>query len=118
MSNFSKDKQEYLRITSRFLKEVGLYGLWIKYCYGTRNAMSWVNSEKCSITDILGCTCFTDFVLQHKQKNGDTIYGYCLFEIFGEYVKKMYPNYEELVFDSSKGMVSIDKEKKKIKIEW
>ena len=118
MSNFSKDKQEYLRITSRFLKEVGLYGLWLRYCYNPTKPKSWVDKEECCITDILGCTCFTDFVLYHKQKNGNTIDGYCMYEIFGEYVKKMYPNYGKLVFSPSKGMVSIDEEKKKIEIKW
>ena len=117
MSNFSSQTKEYLRIASRFLKEVGLYDLWIRYCYDPTKCKTWVDKEKCGITDILGCTTFTDYVKKHRPKAiKKFFYCYCMYEVFGEYVKKMHPEYADKVGCSSRNVVSINKEKKKIRI--
>lgn len=110
--NFTKEKKEYLRIASRFLKEVGLYDLWLKYCYDLNESKSWINKEKLGITDILGCTNFTDYVMRHNKHVN--VNGYCIYEIFGEYIVKMHPEYEHMVSDKSRGMLTIDTERKKI----
>ena len=110
--NFTKEKKEYLRIASRFLKEVGLYDLWLKYCYDPNENKNWVNKEKLGITDILGCTNFTDYVMRHKPQID--VNGYYIFKIFGEYVLKMHPEYGYMVSDESYDMLTVDKEGKKI----
>ena len=110
--NFTKEKKEYLRIASRFLKEVGLYDLWLKYCYDPNENKNWINKGKLGITDILGCTSFTDYVIRHKPQID--VNGYCIFEIFGEYVLKMHPEYGYMVSDESYDMLTVDKEGKKI----
>jgi hypothetical protein len=110
--NFTKEKKEYLRIASRFLKEVGLYDLWIKYCYDPDQSKNWIKKEKIGITDILRCTNFTYYVIRHKPRID--VNGYRIFEIFGEYVLKMHPEYEYMVSDKSYDMLTIDTERKKI----
>lgn len=122
MSNFSSQTKEYLRIASRFLKEVGLYDLWIRYCYDPKKSKSWVDKDsllhkELKITDILGCTTFTDYVREHRPKAIKKFsYCYCMYEVFGEYVKKMHPEYANKIECSSTNVVSIDEEKKKIRI--
>lgn len=120
MSNFSSQTKEYLRISSRFLKEVGLYDLWIRYCYDPKKSKTWVDKDlllhkELKITDILGCTTFTDYVIKHRPKAINKFsYSYCIYEVFGEYVKKMHPEYTDKVGFSSTDVVSINEEKKKI----
>ena len=113
MSNYTeKDKKrEYLRITSRFLKELGLYAYWIRYCYDPKTGKSWNNRKNLEITDILGCTGFTDYLSKHNKNIGN---GYMMYEIFGEYVIKMHPEYKNQVIDHSNFMLLIDEEKKKV----
>jgi hypothetical protein len=115
MSNFSSQTKEYLRIASRFLKEVGLYDLWIRYCYDPTKCKTWVDKEKCIITDIIGCTTFTDYVIKHRPeavRNFASVY--CLYEVFGEYVNKMHPEYGHVY--STRDILYIDKNKKKVRI--
>jgi hypothetical protein len=90
--NFTDEKKEYLRIASRFLKEVGLYDLWIKYCYNTKTSKSWAY-EKCrDATDILGKTSFTRWVRDHSS-NPELLHiledGICVYELLGEYLFKV-----------------------------
>ena len=113
MSNFSKDKKEALRIASRFLKEVGLYDLWIRYCYDHRTSKSWIKKPLRYMTDILGQTCFTEYVRKHKP-SFVIPEGYCIYEFLGEYIKKKYPEYSTKVQNSSRGCVIIDKERKRV----
>lgn len=114
MSNFSKKKKEYLRITSRFLKEVGLYSYWRKYCYDPHGSKTWIKreDEHLGVTDILGLSNFTSYLSQH----GVDIQSerYCAYEYLGEYIKKMHPQYAEEVKNSTKNKVCIDRDKKKI----
>lgn len=112
--NFTDKEKEYLRIASRFLKEVGLYDLWIQYLYTPNSHCSWRDKECENITDILGWTLFTHFVKEHKRriKLGD----WCMFEIFGEYVKKMHPEYDGTFPYFSRNRLDIDTENKKV--EW
>ena len=115
IQNFTKEKKEYLRIASRFLKEVGLYDLWLGYCYGSGRCDSWKRKEKLTITDILGCTAFTGYVNEHRPDFNT--HDHCIYELFGEYVVKMYPEYAHMVYERSHGVVMIDNEKKKV-IIW
>lgn len=120
MSNsISEKKREYLRIASRFLKEVGLYGLWIKYCYSPKTCMNWVikDDNQLEITDILGNTSFTAFVKRFSKTKGK-YFGYmCVYEVFGEYVRAMHLEYKEKVHDYTINRLSIDLEKKKIELK-
>lgn len=107
--NFTDKEKEYLRIASRFLKEVGLYDLWIRYLYDSDSHPTWREKECEEPHQILSWTLFTDFVETHR---GDLdLKGYCIYEIFIEYLKKMntgYPN-------DDYGILDVDKEKKKVK---
>ena len=106
-------KKEYLRIASRFLKEVGIYDSWIRYCYRPKHNV-WFNKVN-TITDILANTTFTTFLLKEKP-HLKKVFGcyYCAYEVFGEYVKKIYPEYENEVNEATRGIVWIDREKKKV----
>lgn len=114
MLKFSEDKKEALRIASRFLKEVGLYDLWIRYCYDLTTNKNWIEEPLRNITDILGKTCFTDYVLKHRASFllRNVLDEYCTYELFGEFVKKEYPQYE--IHEYSSGVISIDKERKRV----
>ena len=112
--NFTDEKKEYLRMASRFLKELGLYGLWIKYCYNSKTSKSWLY-EKCNnATDILGKTCFTTWVKDRTaDKNIIRVLrnSICIYELFGEYLDKV----EEK--DVWQDYLNVDIEKKKITIK-
>ena len=122
MSSLSKTKREYLRLASRFLKEVGLYDLWRQYIYDQHNFMSWLQKSDYQLKecDILGCTCFTDYVIAHRPQFKSILGGYCVYEIYTEYLRKLNPIYEDkLHYEStSHGMVSVNKEKKKVTLGY
>lgn len=111
MSNFSENKKEALRIASRFLKEVGLYDLWIRYLYDPNTAKNWIDKPnyKFEDSDILGGTNFTDFVYKHQRdsKIGVSFLMYELLEYYLAALKRP---------SGVCGPVTIDKEKKKVKI--
>lgn len=111
--NFTDKEKEYLRITSRFLKEVGLYDLWIRYLYDSKSKPTWREKECESIKNILSWTLFTDFVEKYR---GDLdLRGFCIYEIFCEYVRKMHPEYPVGLLSRSVNLLDIDKEGKKIR---
>lgn len=110
MSNFSKNKKEALRIASRFLKEVGLYDLWIRYLYNPDTAKNWIDKSDYifEYSDILGGTNFTDFVHKH---NRDSKFGlFLMYELLECYLAALKKP------SGVCGPVTIDKEKKKVKI--
>ena len=113
MLNFSDKQKEYLRITSRFLKEVRLYDLWLKYCYSKGWALNWIETldGELEVQDILGKTSFTTFVKKYRKINLD---GYCIYEIFGEYLKKTNSEYSDKLYGKSINMLNIDIEGKKV----
>ena len=68
LNSISPKKKEAIRIASRFLKEVGLYDLWIKYRYDNATNSSYGLDkwdDRFILSDILGNTGFTRFVRQH-----------------------------------------------------
>lgn len=108
--------KEYFRIASRFLKEVGLYSYWIEYLYNPHTAKNFNDLLKIyKPQDVLGCTLITDFL---KEKGIYLPCGLCLYEIFARYVEVMHPEFkEEASVDAcSSEFITIDKDKKKIKI--
>ena len=116
MSNFTDKKKEAFRIASRFIKEIGLYDIWLKYLYDPKTSKSWLEKpdNKFSNSDILGCTSFTDFVYQHKPhfRCG----GYLMYELLEYYLTALNDP------SGVSGPVRINKEKKKIEcssiIKW
>ncbi len=114
MSNYSDKKKEYLRITTRFLKEVGLYDLWVKYCNTHKMVYDCLREnlrEDLYIQDILGKTNFTKFVRRHTHLR---LKGYAIYEIFGEYLRKTKSKYIKEVYEYSNNMLNVDVEGKKI----
>ena len=116
MLNFSDKKKEYLRITTRFLKEVGLYDLWLKYCYEhSKKYENWLETldEKITIQEILGDTNFTNFVKGHRKLD---LKGYYIYEIFGEFLLKTNSEYcDELdEYSYSINMLDVNIEGKKV----
>jgi len=111
MSNFSENKKEALRIASRFLKEVGLYDLWIRYLYNPDTAKNWIDKSDYifEYSDILGGTNFTDFV--HKHKRDSKIGLFLMYELLEYYLAALKKP------SGVCGPVTIDKEKKKVKID-
>ena len=109
MSNFSENKKEALHIASRFLKEVGLYDLWIRYLYDPRTAKSWIDkpNHKFKDSDILRNTQFTNFVYKHKRdsKIGTS---FLMCELLEYYLAALKTP------SGVCGPITIDKEKKKI----
>lgn len=125
LNSISPKKKEAIRITSRFLKEVGLYDLWIKYRYN--NAIHSLygldkRDDRFTLSDILGNTGFTSFVRTHSRwKDTCRMDGTCIYELLGAYINIEYPQYvekgwESRTYESVKMHLVVDKEKKKIKI--
>lgn len=108
MSNFTDKKKEAFRIASRFLKEIGLYDLWLKYLYNPKTSKNWINRPdyKFCDSDILGCTTFTDFV--HEHKRDFNLGGYWIYELLEFYLAALKTPSRIC------GPVTIDEEKKKI----
>lgn len=99
LNSISPKKKEAIRITSRFLKEVGLYDLWIKYRYDNTTHSSYglnKSDDRFTLSDILGNTGFTRFVRQHGRWK-DTCYwnDICAYELLGAYINAEYPQYVE-----------------------
>ena len=126
LNSISPKKKEAIRIASRFLKEVGLYDLWIKYRYDNTTHSSYGLDkwdDRFTLSDILGNTGFTRFVRQHGRWK-DTCYwnDICAYELLGAYINAEYPQYVEEgweprgVYESAKMHLVVDKEKKKIEI--
>ena len=108
--------KEYFRIASRFFKEVRLYSYWIEYLYNPHTVKNFYEKGKTyKPQDVLGCTLITDFL---KEKGIHLPCGLCLYEIFARYVEEMHPEFkEEASVDAcSSEFITIDKDKKKIKI--
>lgn len=108
MSNFTDKKKEAFRIASRFIKEIGLYDLWLKYLYNPKTSKSWINKQdhKFCDSDILGCTTFTDFVYEHKPTFKTN--GYLMYELLEHYLEALKTPSRVC------GPVKIDNEKKKV----
>ena len=126
LNSISPKKKEAIRIASRFLKEVGLYDLWIKYRYDKANHSLYgldKGDDRFTLSDILGNTGFTRFVRQHGRWK-DTCYwnDICAYELLGAYINREYPQYIEegwensREYETAKMHLVIDKEKKKIEI--
>jgi hypothetical protein len=108
MSNFTDKKKDAFRIASRFIKELGLYDIWLKYLYDPNTSKSWLDKpdSKFFDSDILGCTTFTDYVYEHKPTF--KVGGYLIYELLNSYL---------MALRDPKGIcypVKIDNEKKKI----
>ena len=108
MSNFTDKKKNAFRIASRFIKELGLYDICLKYLYDPKTSKNWLDKPDSIFfdSDILGCTTFTDYVNEHKPtfKTG----GYFMCELFNSYLRAL---------KDLKGIcypVKIDHKKKKI----
>ena len=110
MSNFSENKKEALRIASRFLKEVGLYDLWIRYLYDPNTVKNWTDKSYYifEYSDILGGTNFTDFV--HKHKRDSKIGLFLMYELLEYYLAALKTP------SGVCGPITIDKKKKRVKI--
>ncbi len=108
MSNFTDKKKEAFRIASRFIKELGLYDLWLKYLYDPKTSKSWLDKldYKFFDSDILGCTTFTDYIYAHKPKFNTG--GYLMYELLTHYLYALKDP------SGKHGPVKIDKEKKKV----
>ena len=125
LNSISPKKKEAIRIASRFLKEVGLYDLWIKYRYDSATDSSYGLNKpdfNFTLTDILGNTGFTSFVRKHgRWKDSWYWEDICAYELLGAYINAEYPQYveegwEHSGYESAKMHLMIDKEKKKIEI--
>ena len=108
MSNFTDKKKDAFRIASRFIKELGLYDIWLKYLYDPKTSKSWLDrpDSKFIDSDILGCTTFTDYVNEHKPTFKTR--GYLMYELLEHYLAAL---------KTPSGVyspVTIDNEKKKI----
>jgi len=104
----SEKKREALRLTARFLKELGLYDVWLKYLYNPKTSKSWMDKPDSIFfdSDILGCTTFTDYVNDHKPTF--ETHGYLMYELLQFYLAALRdPN-------RSCAIVKIDNERKKI----
>lgn len=103
MSNFTDKKKEYLRITSRFLKELRLYDLWLKYCYDSSVNHNWeqrADKQLINPGSILGATEFTDYI--RKYDRDIKRHGYYMYELVEFYWRILQylernPNVEESV---------------------
>ena len=86
MSNFTDKKKDAFRIASRFIKELGLYDIWLKYLYDPNTSKSWLDKpdSKFFDSDILGCTTFTDYVNEHKPTFKTS--GYLMYELLNSYL--------------------------------
>lgn len=126
LNSISPKKKEAIRIASRFLKEVGLYDLWIKYRYDNATHSSYgldKRDDRFLLSDILGNTGFTRFVRQHDRwKDTCRRNGICIYELLGAYINAEYPQYVEEgwepreIYECAKSHLVVDKEKKKIEI--
>jgi hypothetical protein len=108
MSNFTDKKKDAFRIASRFIKELGLYDVWLKYLYDPKTTKTWLDKddEHFYTDDILGCSTFTDYVNDHKLTF--KTHGYFMYELLQFYLAAL---------RDPKGIcypVKIDNEKKKI----
>ncbi len=108
MSNFTDKKKDAFRIASRFIKELGLYDIWLKYLYDPNTSKSWLDKpdSKFFDSDILGCTRFTEYVYRYKPK----------FDTKGHFMYELLEFYLAALKDP-KGTcypLIIDNEKKKI----
>ena len=110
MSNFTDKKKDAFRIASRFIKELGLYDIWLKYLYDPNTRKSWLEKTDSNFddSDILGCTSFTAYVYRHKPKFNTN--GYPMCELLAYYLTAL--NNPSRV----SGPVRINKEKKKIEL--
>jgi hypothetical protein len=121
LNSISPKKKEAIRIASRFLKEVGLYDLWIKYRYDNASNSSYglnKSDDRFTLSDILGNTNFTRFVVKHGRWKCSYI---CICDILGAYINGEYPQYvdkgwELRGYESAKMHLVVDKEEKKIEI--
>ena len=88
MSNFTDKKKDAFRIASRFIKELGLYDIWLKYLYDPNTSKSWLDKpdSKFFDSDILGCTTFTDYVNEHKPTFKTS--GYLMYELLNSITKR------------------------------
>ena len=126
LNSISPKKKEAIRIASRFLKEVGLYDLWIKYRYGKAASLPTFglnkSDDRFTLSDILGNTGFTRFAQQHGRWKGTCYWNdICAYELLGAYINIEYPQYveegwEPRGYESAKMHLVVDKEKKKIEI--
>lgn len=121
-----KFPKEHFKYINRFLKEVGLYPMWIKFLhtspYRAKNGFEgrhtdWFPNTTRNAVDVLGSTNFTDFL---KYFYGITFSNsICVFELFEAWMMYWYPG----VIDRAKGciedaieLLEFDKEKKKTKL--
>ena len=105
----SEKKREALRLTARFLKELGLYDVWLKYLYDPKTSKSWMDKddEHFYADDILGCSTFTDYANDHKPTF--ETHGYLMYELLQFYLAALRDP-----TNKSWSIVKIDDEKKKI----
>lgn len=108
MSNFTDKKKDAFRIASRFIKELGLYDIWLKYLYDPKTSKSWLDKldSEFSDSDILGYTTFTDYVIEHKPTFKTS--GYLMYDLLSSYLMAL-KDPEGICYP-----VKIDNEKKKI----
>lgn len=104
----SEKKREALRLTARFLKELGLYDVWLKYLYDPKTSKSWMDKDDRHFyaDDILGCSKFTDYVNDHKPTF--KTHGYLMYELLQFYLAALRDPNRSCV------IVKIDNERKKI----
>lgn len=129
MSRTSTDycfPKDYFRIVSRFLKEVGLYGYWIRFLHSSPykrirgfngRSTDWNRSDiDYSVVNVLGKTNFTDYL---KYCCGVEL-PVCTYELLAAFMLEYYPNHltQKDIRDAigEKNYLHIDKERKKTKI--
>ena len=114
--------KEYLRIASRFVKEVGLYHYWMQYLYDPNEIKNWYNPEYLNYNDIsvlFAATNFTTYLSNHGIQLG---YGNCFFyEVFVDFVREFYPEYMHTIetFSTKRrntNLLIVNREKKEIKL--
>ena len=124
--------KEYFKYINRFLKEVGLYPMWIKFLhtspYRAKNGFTGRNTDWCPnatnaykkkwrLVDVLGSTNFTDFLKDYYRIVFPN--HVCTFELFEVWMMYWYPGILGEITGSPEDampLLRMDKEKKKTKL--
>ena len=109
--------KEYFRLAARFMKELGLYVYWMQYLNKGDVVKNFYDIKRVyKVSDVFGCTCFTDFLAEHNKHMPS---GYCVYEVFSRYITEMYPHMSDMFEEKCPSkFITVDKEKKKITLNY